>query len=81
MASKSPCCIRQDLRKRSLAALDVIGNDHLAHRLDTVGLEEHMLGAAQADALGAELDGLRGVARGVGVGADLQLTDARRPSS
>ena len=66
--------IRQDLRKGGLAALDGLGDDHLADRLDTVGLEEHVLGAAQADALGAELDGLRGVARGVGVGADLQLT-------
>ena len=35
-------------------------------------VEEHVLGAAQADALGAELAGLGGVVGGVGVGADLQ---------
>ena len=40
---------------------------------DAVLAEEHVLGAAQADALGAELAGLGGVGRGVGVGADLQL--------
>ena len=34
--------------------------------------EEHMLGAAQADALGAEVDRLLRVARVVGVGLDVQ---------
>ena len=45
-----------------------------------VGLEEHVLGAAQADALGAELARALGVARVVGVGPHLQAAEARRPS-
>ena len=42
--------------------------------------EEHVLGAAQADALGAELAGLGGVRRGVGVGADLERADLVGPA-
>ena len=63
---------RQDLGQRLLALLLGVGEDHLAHGRDAVGLEEHMLGAAQADALGAEGHRLLGVARGVGVGAHLE---------
>ena len=46
---------RQELGERGAPALFVVGQDHLAHGDDAVGLEEHVLGAAQADALGAEL--------------------------
>ena len=45
----------QDFRERAAAPLLVVGADHLAHGQDAVGLEEHVLGAAEADALGAEL--------------------------
>ena len=46
-----------------------LGHDHLPHRADALGIEEHVLGAAEADALGAELArGLR-VERRLGVGA------------
>ena len=45
----------------------VVGEDHLAHRVDAVALEEHVLGAAEADALGAEL--ARDLARRRGVSA------------
>ena len=38
-----------------------------------------MLGAAQADALGAQLTGLFGVIGGVGVGADLETAVLVRP--
>ena len=65
-----PAAYGRILASAALRLSTVSEHDHLADRLDTVGLEEHMLGTAQADALGAELDGLRGVARGVGVGAD-----------
>ena len=55
-------------------ALDVLGHeDEAAEADDAVALEEHVLGAAQADAFGAHLDGAVGVARDVGVGADAQL--------
>jgi hypothetical protein len=43
----------------------VVGQDHLAHGGDAVALEEHVLGAAQADALGAELAGPLGASAGV----------------
>ena len=50
----------------------VVGEDHLAHGEDAVVAEEHVLGPAEADPLGAELAGLLGVLGGVGVGADLE---------
>ena len=46
---------RQQLGERRAAARLVVGEDHLAHRDDAVALEEHVLGAAEADALGAEV--------------------------
>ena len=46
--------------KLCLALLDGVGADHLTEHGDAVLVEEHMLGAAKADALGAELDRLRG---------------------
>ena len=70
----------QDLGQRLLALLLGVGEDHLAHGRDAVGLEEHVLGAAQADALGAERHSLLGIARGVGVGAHLAGCGPRRPS-
>ena len=48
----------QDLVERRAAALLVVRQDHLAHGQQPgrlVGIEEHVLGPAQADALGAEL--------------------------
>jgi hypothetical protein len=47
---------RQQLGERRAAALLVVRQDHLAHRADAVGIEEHVLGAAQTDAFGAELE-------------------------
>ena len=45
----------QQLVERGAAAGLVLGEDHLADVGDPLGIEEHVLGAAQADALGAEL--------------------------
>ena len=56
-----------------LTLLGGLGDDHLPDGGDAVRLEEHVLGAAQADALGAEVLGLAGVLGGVGVGADLEV--------
>ena len=72
--------IGQDLGQSSLTGLNVLGNDHLAHSLDTLALEEHVLGTAQADALCTEVAGLLGVTRGVSVGVNLQLTELVRPA-
>ena len=64
--------IGQQLGQRGLAVVDVVGEDHLAHRVDAVAFEEHVLGAGEADAGGAERDGVLGLLRRVGVGADLR---------
>ncbi len=45
---------RQELGQRRAAALLVVGEDHLAHGDDALALEEHVLGAAEPDALRAE---------------------------
>ena len=64
---------RQELRERGAPARLVVGEDHLAHGEDAVALEEHVLGAAEPDALGAEVARRARVERRVGVGADLEL--------
>ena len=46
---------RQDLGQSAFAAVLRVGEDHLANRVDAIGLEEHVLGTAKPDALGAEL--------------------------
>ncbi len=71
---------RQQLGERGAAAVLVVGQDHLAHRADAVLLEEHVLGAAQADAFGAEPDGDAGIVRRVGIGAHLEPARPGRPS-
>ena len=63
---------RQQFGQRGFALVFGVGQDHLAHRDDAVGFEEHVLGAAQADAFGAELARRGGIGRRVGIGADLQ---------
>ena len=50
-------------------ALFVARQNHGLHVLDAVLGEEHVLGAAQADAFGAEAAGGLGVARDIGIGA------------
>ena len=63
-----------------LPLLHGVGADHLPDGGDAVLIEEHVLGAAQADALGAELPGLGGVVGRVGVGADLEAAVLVRPA-
>ena len=62
---------RQQLGQRLLAVGDVFRQDHLADLVDVI--EEHVLGAAQADAFGAERDRLRRLIGLVGIRADLEL--------
>ncbi len=61
--------VRQQLVERGLPLLERLREDHFAHRVDAVALEEHVLGAAQADSRRAERDGVLGLLRRVGVGA------------
>ena len=56
------------------------GEDHLLHDREPLLAEEHVLGAAEADPLGAELARLRGVLGRVGVRAHLAGGAPRRPS-
>ena len=71
--------VRQELRQRGFAVVDVVGQDHLAHGVDAVAFEEHVLGAGEADAGGAESEGVLGLLRIVGVGADLEARGFRAP--
>ena len=64
--------VREQLAQRGAAAFLVVGHDHRPHlRLAVIG-HEHVLGPAQADALGAELARPHGVLRRVRVGADAE---------
>ena len=60
----------EELEEGGAAAGFVLGQDHLADVGDALGIEEHVLGAAQADPFGAELAGGPAVERGLGVGPD-----------
>ena len=72
MPTKSSPLQRQQRGSSGLLALVVVlGEDQPLDELAAVA-EEHVLGAAQADALGAEAAGPRGVLGGVGVGAHPQ---------
>ena len=55
-------------------------HDHLAHRDDAVCLEEHVLGAAKADALGAEFPGGARIGRRIGIGAYAGLSNLVSPA-
>ena len=67
-----PALHRKQLCERGAAPGFVVGEDHFAHRQDAVGVEEHVLGAAEADALGAECARGLGVAGRLGIGAHAQ---------
>ena len=56
-------------RARRGGSASVVGQDHLLHDRQPLVAEEHVLGAAEADPLGAELAGAGGVLRRVGVRA------------
>ena len=70
----------QQLLERVAAVLLVVGQNHGAHVLDAVFGKEHVLGAAEADAFGAEQACLLGVAGNVGVGADVELAQRVDPA-
>ena len=69
------------------AGFRVVGDDHLLNGELPLGaalgmleiLEEHVLGAAEADAFGAHFAGLASVVGGIRVGADAQLADLVGP--
>ncbi len=63
----------QQLGQGHAARVHIRGDNHLAHCLDAVALKEHVLGAAQTDAVGTQLTSLHGIARRVGVGVHVHL--------
>ena len=69
----------QDLGQRPAPAGLVVGADHLAHGEDAALIEEHVLGAAQPDALGAEVARLARLAWRVGIGPDAERARRVRP--
>ncbi|HEY5000042.1 MAG TPA: hypothetical protein VII36_12890, partial [Usitatibacter sp.] len=71
---------RLQLGQRSTAPRDIARDNHLAHGVDPVTLEEHVLGTAEADAFGPEPAGDPSVLRRVGVGADAKATNLVGPS-
>ena len=78
--SKSPCWTGSSRSSAARRAALVVGQDHLPHDRQPVGGHEHVLGAAEPDALGAELARLRGVLGRVGVRAHAQAADLVGPA-
>ncbi len=72
---------RQETLERRLAALLVARHDHLADDRQALLRHEHVLGAAEPDALGAEAACALGVLGRVGVGADAQAPPLVRPGA
>ena len=65
--------IRQQLGKSLHAAFLVLGKNHLAHCLDLLTLEEHVLGAAEAYAYSAEVAGNSCIVWSISIGANNEL--------
>ena len=72
IASKSDCCIGSSCASAASRCASCGREDHLAHHGQALGGHEHVLGAAQPDALGAELARPARVLGRVGVGAHAQ---------
>ena len=71
---------REDAVERRAAAVDGVREDHLPHHGQPILGHEHVLGAAKADALRAELARLRGVLGRIGVRPDAQPPEPVRPA-
>ena len=71
--------IRKNLCKSSFSFLNAVSADHLTESGDSVCLEEHVLCAAKADTLGAQLTGFLSVCGCVGVGANLEGSELVSP--
>ena len=71
---------RQQFVERLPAIGLVVGEDHPLNDRDAPFAEEHVLGAAQADAAGAERVGDLGLVRQVGIGADAHPAELVGPA-
>ena len=70
----------QELVQGLAPPLLAVGQDHLPDRVDALLLEEHVLGAAQADALGAEVPADARLLGQVGVGLDAEPAGLVHPA-
>ncbi len=70
--------IRQQFCQSCGAAFFRSREDHFTHRVNAIALEEHMLRAAETDALGTERNGIFNLFRSVRVGTDAQLAELVR---
>ena len=82
ISTKSAFCATRSSSSAAASSSSGLGEDHAPHDRQPVLAEEHVLGAAQADALGAELAGVGGVGAVVGVGphGELALADLVGPA-
>ena len=79
ICSKSSCWSDEELVQRRAPAGLVVGHDHPLHLRLAVGGHEHVLGAAQPDALGAEGARAARVLGRVGVGAHAERAQLVAP--
>ena len=70
---------RQQPVERRLALGVGVGEDHLAHHRDALGVEEHVLGAAEPEAVDAEVARHARLGGGVGVGAHAEVAHGVGP--
>ena len=63
---------RQKFRQGAPAARFVVGENHLAHRLNAITLKKHMLGAAKTNPFTTKCLGNLGLVGLVGIGAHAQ---------
>ena len=77
---KSVRCKGKQFLERGAALFFVARHDHGPHVRKFLFAEEHVLGAAQADALGAECPRLDGVSWNVGVGPHSHRAERLRPA-
>ena len=63
----------EDLPEGFFPPFRVVGQDHFAHRLHSLRLEEHVLRADEPDPFRTELERHAGIGRRIGVGSDSEL--------
>ena len=76
---KSARCIGSSRSSAALALGVGVGEDHLAHHRDARGVEEHVLGAAEPEAVDAEVARHARLGGGVGVGAHPEVAGGVGP--
>ena len=78
-AYKIVALIRKEFRERGFPVIDVVGQNHLAHGVDAIAFEEHVLGAGEADADRTKGEGVLRLLWVVGVTADIEAGSQRAP--